>query len=145
MKTVIIKFVLLVFLFVQISCGEDISECPSQMCVIAGGWMLVEASADGVKETQDLSKYRLTLISPNPADALTSDFTRTQPSGATDNGTWELQDLDKTLVLTSTNDPTNPERWIIESFTLRQLVLVLNRNTSIKDGPGTIKFVLEPF
>ena len=145
MKTLLLKFALLLFVFGEVSCGEDIPDCPSKMCIIAGGWTLVEAYADGVKESQDLSKYRLTLTFPSPSTATTSTFMRTQPSGVSDQGTWELQDLDKTLVLTSSNDPTNPEPWIIESLTPRQLILVLNRDTSIKQGPSTIKFVLEPF
>ncbi len=145
MKTFLLKFALILFLFSEISCGEDIPDCPNKLCILSGGWALVEAYADGVKESQDLSQYRLILTSPTPSTAITSVFDRVQPSGASDNGTWELQDLDKTLVLTSVNDPANPEHWIIESFTPRQLVLVLNRDTSIKDGPSTIKFVLEPF
>lgn len=144
MKNILLKFALLFFVFGEVSCGEDIPDCPNKLCILSGGWTLVEAYADDVKESQDLSEYLLTLISPTPSTATSSTFTRIQPSGASDDGTWELQNLDKILVLTSTNDPANPEKWIIESFTPRQLILVLNREPS-KDGPSTIKFVLEPF
>ncbi len=145
MKTLLLKFALLLFMFGQISCGEDIPECPSKMCVISGGWVLVEAYADNVKETQDLSNYRLTLNSPNPTNAVTSGFSRTQPSNAKDNGIWSIQNNQTILRIIPDNNPLLTEDWQIESFTLRQLVLVLTRDTSIKGGPGKIKFVLEPF
>ncbi len=148
MKTLLLKFALILFLFSEISCGEDIPDCPSEMCVIAGGWALTEAYADDVKESQDLSKYRLTLISPNPTDALVSDFDRTQPSGAQDNGTWTIETIGNVqrLVLTSDLNPTDPEHWEIESFTLRKLVLLLVReDADIKGGPNEIRLILEPF
>ena len=145
MKNLLLKFALLLFLFGEISCGENIPDCPSKMCVISGGWVLVEAYADNVKETQDLSKYRLTLTSPNPTDAITSDFDRTQPSGTPDNGIWSIENNQTILRIIPDNNPLLTEDWQIESFTLRQLVLVLTRDTSIKGGPAKIKFVLEPF
>jgi hypothetical protein len=43
------------------------------------------------------------------------------------------------------NDPLLTEDWIIDRFTPRELVLVINRDTGIKDGPSKIEFVLEPF
>jgi hypothetical protein len=145
MKTLLLKFVLLLFLFGEISCGENIPDCPSKMCVIAGGWVLTEAYIDDVKDTDDLSLYQLTLISPNPTDAIISDFTRIQPSGSTDNGSWSIENNQTILRLIPDNNPLLTEDWEIESFTLRQLVLVLTRDTSIKGGPAKIRFILEPF
>jgi hypothetical protein len=145
MKTLLLKFFMLIFLFSEISCGEDVPEC-TNMCVISGGWALVEAYADDVKETQDLSRYKLTLVSPNPTDAIVSDFDRTQPSGAEDNGTWSIINNGTILQLTSDDNPGEPEDWEIESFTLRKLVLVLTReDADIKGGPDKIRLVLEPF
>ena len=82
---------------------------------------------------------------PSPTTATTSDFSRIQPSGSSDAGTWSLVNDDSILQLTSENDPANPENWVIESMTPRKLVLVLTRDTSIKDGPTVIEFILEPF
>jgi len=44
-----IPFLLCVLLtFVSLSCSEDIPDCPSRMCIVAGGWQLVEVYVDGV-------------------------------------------------------------------------------------------------
>lgn len=130
-------------LLMTTSC-EDIPECPTQMCIYAGGWQLTEVFVDGVKDDSDFSQYRLTLYEPNPTSAPTSSFDRIQVSGTTDNGTWSLENGDDILRLVPDNDPDFTEDYVIESFTLRKLVLVLNRE-STKTGPEQIKFVLEPF
>lgn len=145
MKTILLKFAFLLFLFGEVSCGKDIPDCPSQMCVIAGVWKLTEVFVDGVKDTGDLSKYQLELIMPNPTTATTSGFNRIQPSGNKDDGTWSIENKDTILRLISNVNPANPEDWQIESFTLRKLVLVITRNASVKGGPGKIQYNLEPF
>lgn len=145
MKTLLLKFALLLVVFGEVSCGEDISDCPSQMCVIAGGWKLTEAYIDGVKDTEDLSKYQLVLNSPNPKDAVISDFARVQPSGAQDNGSWSIENKDSILRLIPDNNTLLTEDWQIESFTLRKLVLIITRDVTAKGGPAEIRFILEPF
>jgi hypothetical protein len=147
MKTLLLKFVLLLFVFGEISCGGNIPDCPTKLCVLAGGWKLTEAYVDDELDTEDLSKYELVLNSPTPKDAIVSDFTRMQPSGAQDNGTWSIDTVGtvERLILIPNNDPLFTEPWQIESFTLRKLVLVITRNSSIKGGPEKIRLVLEPF
>ena len=130
--------------FISISCSEDIPDCPSKMCVLAGQWKLTEVYIDGSKETVDLSKYSLTLIMPSPTDATTANYQRIQPSGAGDDGTWSVENNGDILRLIPGNDPLLTEDWIIEYFTLRELRIVINRDTGIKQGPSKIEFVLEP-
>jgi hypothetical protein len=130
---------------ISTSCSEDIPDCPSKMCIIAGGWKLTEVKVDNVKETSDLSQFRLMLSMPNPTEATTSDFTRTQPSGNSDSGTWSIENNETILRLQPGNDPQFIEDWIIESFSPRQLILVMNRDAGIKQGPSKIEFILEPF
>lgn len=136
----------LLLLFTGSSCSEDIPDCPSRMCIVAGGWILTEVYIDNVKDnTSDLSQYRLILNEPDPTTATTSDFDRTQPSGENDAGSWSLENDEKVLRLIPGNDPTFTEDWIIKSMTPRKMILVLNRDVTIKDGPAKIEFVLEPF
>ena len=127
----------------SISCSEDIPECPSKMCVMAGGWRLAEVYIDDSKEISDLSNYRLTLNMADPS-ATESDFIRIQPSGASDNGSWSIENHDTILRLIPDNNITLTEDWIIEKFTPRELILIINRDTGIKDGPEKIEFRLEP-
>lgn len=126
------------------SCTEDIPDCPNTMCVMSGGWKLVEVYVDDEPDDSDLSQYRLTLLMPDPTDAVTAIFNRTQPSGTTDDGIWSIENNDTVLRLVPGNEPRYTEDWVIESFTPRQLILVLTRDTGIKDGPSKIRFVLEP-
>jgi hypothetical protein len=142
----VIPFVIIIALTgaISISCSEDIPECPSKMCILAGTWQLTEVYVDGTKETGDLSKYELTLHMPAPTTATASDFDRTQPSGAIDDGTWSVENNGTILRLMPFDDPLLTEDWIIDTFTPRQLTLVINRDTGIKDGPSKIEFVLEP-
>lgn len=112
------------------------------MCVIAGAWRLTEVYVDGVKETSDLSNYRLTLNMADPS-ATVSDFIRIQPSGTSDRGSWSIENNDQILRLIPDHNPLLTEDWIIETFTPRELTLIINRDTGIKDGPGKIEFVLE--
>jgi hypothetical protein len=130
---------------ISISCSEDIPDCPSKMCILAGTWKLTEVYVDGAKESGDLSKYELTLYMPAPVTATASDFDRTQPSGAGDDGVWSVENNGSILRLIPFNDPLLTEDWIIDRFTPRELVLVINRDTGIKDGPSKMEFVLEPF
>jgi len=127
------------------SCTEDIPDCPSKLCVISGGWKLTEVYTDDVKDNSDISQYQLILLMPSPTTETFSNFNRTQPSGNTDAGIWSLTNNETILRLIPDNNPNFTEDWIIESFTPRQLILVINRNTGIKQGPSKIRFVLEPF
>ena len=143
MKFLFAKVLLITVLIGGASCGEDIPDCPNKLCVLAGGWRLVEVYIDGVKDTStDLSKYQLTLFTPNPTTAVSSDFDRTNPSGRQDNGTWELRNLDEILVLMP--DASPEEQYIIKYFSPRELRLVVERDVN-KTGPEEYEYVLEPF
>ena len=143
MKFLFAKVLLLTFLIVGASCGEDIPDCPNKLCVLSGGWRLVEVYVDGVKDTStDLSKYQLTLFTPNPTTDKISNFDRTNPSGRQDNGTWELRNLDEVLVLMP--DASPEEQYIIKYFSPRELRLVVERDVN-KTGPEEYEYVLEPF
>ncbi len=143
MKRIMIKCAVVGLMIIGSSCGADISDCPSKLCVLAGGWRLVEVRIDGVKDTStDLSKYKLTLYMPNPRTSPTSDFDRVNPSGRTDSGQWELRNNNTILALTPSGLLDEP--YIIKHFTPRQLVLVIEREED-KTGPSQIEYVLEPF
>jgi len=135
-------FCLMVVLFS--ACSEDIPDCPSRMCIVAGGWQLTEVRVDDESYTGDLSQYRLVLNMPSPATATTSTFSRTQPSGDSDEGTWSLENDESILRLIPNDDPLLTEDWIIESMTPRKMILIINRDVNIKEGPGKIEFVLSP-
>jgi len=143
MKFLVAKVLLIMFLIGGASCGEDIPDCPNKLCVLAGGWKLVEVYVDGVKDTStDISKYRLTLFTPQPTTAVTSNYDRTHPSGRQEQGTWLLKNLDDVLVLEPYTSPQ--EQYIIKYFSPRELRLVINRDVS-KTGPEEIEYGLEPF
>jgi hypothetical protein len=129
----------------QSSCSEDISDCPSKMCILAGGWKLTEVYLDDEKDNSDLTKYKLVLNTPNPTAATIADYTRIQPSGTSDNGMWSVMNNGKTLRLIPGNNTVLTEDWVIEKLTPRQMILVITRDTDIKQGPGKIRFILEPF
>lgn len=142
MKTGIYTLMVLMVFFMN-SCSPELPECPNKMCLLSGGWKLTQVYVDGVQDNSDLSQYRLTLT--EPADNATSSiFNRTQASGSQDSGSWSTQNNDQILQLIPSNDPMLTEDYVIESFTLRALVLVINRE-STKTGPEQIKFILEPF
>jgi len=111
---------------------------------MSGGWILAEAYIDEVKETIDLGKYALVLNQPSPLASTTSNFNRVQVSGSQDSGSWSLENGEKILRLIPDNIQFAAEDWVIESFTPRQLVLVVIRDSS-KEGPSKIRLVLEPF
>lgn len=143
MNSLLAKILVVTFLIIEISCSSDIPDCPTKLCVLAGGWRLVEVYIDGIKDTSsDLSKYRLTLFMPNPTTAVTSDFDRINPSGREDTGTWQLRNNSTILALLPDSSPEEP--YIIKNFTPRQLVLVINRDED-KTGPSEYEYVLEPF
>lgn len=137
-------YVLVLIIGCEVSCTESIPECPSRMCVVAGGWKLTEVYVDEVKDNSDLSRYQLFLNMPSPSTATTSNFSRTQPGGATDDGTWSLENNETILRLIPDGDPLLTEDWVIESMTPRSMILIMNRDTDIKQGPAKIEFVLEP-
>ena len=130
---------------VSFSCNESIPDCPTQMCVVAQGWKLTEVVVDDDTYNGDLSQYKLTLHMPSPSDAVTAAFHRINTSGSSDEGTWSLESNNKVLRLVPDNDQLLAEDWIIESMTPRSMVLIINRDVSIKEGPSKIEFTLEPF
>lgn len=137
-------YVLVLIIGCEVSCTESIPECPSRMCVVAGAWKLTEVYVDEVKDNSDLSRYQLFLNMPSPSTATTSNFSRTQPAGTTDDGTWSLENNETILRLIPESDPLLTEDWVIESMTPRSMILIMNRDTDIKQGPAKIEFVLEP-
>ncbi len=134
---------MLAIMFGNIGCSSDLPVCPNKMGLLSGGWMLTTVFIDGVQDNTDLTQYRLTLIEPD-ANATASTFNRTQPNGSQDAGAWSTENNDQVLRLIPSNDPLLTEDYVIESFTLRTLVLVINRDSN-KTGPSQIRFVLEPF
>lgn len=141
-RCLLAKVIIISFLLIEVSCGGDIPDCPSQLCIIAGEWRLTEVYINGVKDTSsDLSKYRLTLFMPNPTTATTSGFDRTNPSGITDNGTWTISNQNDVLSLLPANTPQ--ETYIIKSLTPRRLVLNFDYDGD-KTGRVPYQFVLEP-
>ena len=143
MKTFIAVAIISGFGFLAASCGGDIPDCPSQLCVFAGGWRLVEVRVDGVKDiSTDLSKYKLTLFLPNPTASDTSHYDRINPSGTQDVGDWYLENNDKGLTLRPESNPV--EKYNVKSISPRQMVLVIDRAAN-KTGPEQYEFILEPF
>lgn len=125
------------------SCGNDIPDCPSKLCTLAGGWRLVEVRVNGIKDTSiDISKYRLTLHMPQPNTALTADFDRINPSGRQDSGEWELINNNTVLALQPTQ--SSQEDYVIDRLTPRQMVLITDLADN-KTGRDEYQFILEPF
>ena len=124
----------------EFSCGENIPDCPSKMCIIAGGWQLVEVDEDGVKQNIDLSKYKVILTMPS-SQATEGNFARTNAQGTQDSGIWKTENKDEILLLVPASSPEEP--YIINAFSPRQLILVINRDSN-KVGPTQIKYIYEP-
>ncbi len=136
------KLLAISFIALGFSCGEDIPDCPGKMCVLANGWKLTAVYVDGQLDTStDLSKYQLTLSMPEPLDATTAAFARTNPSGSHDEGTWRLTNNDDMLLLIPDASPQEP--YIISYFSPRELRLIIERDID-KTGPSEYEFVLEP-
>lgn len=143
MKSILAKITVLVFLVLEMSCGGDIPDCPSKMCVLSGEWRLTQIYANGVLDTSiDLEKYKLTLIMPNPTSAATADFNRVNLTGVADTGTWTIGNNNTVLTLTPQSGLSEP--YIIKSYTPRKIVLVIERDVN-KTGPDEFEYVLEPF
>ena len=137
-----------------ISCTDDLGECPNKLCVMSGGWKLVSVELDGESFQGDFSGYQLVLSNPSPESEVLSSFQRVNIGGGQDSGTWTIENTNpaqqesfkgSVLRLRPSGNDTLREDWEIESFTPREMVLVLHRDTSVKDGPATIRFVLIPF
>lgn len=126
---------ILLMLLILSSCGPELQDCETKGDLLTGGWIVKEVFIDDQpQEPTSYKAYRLFL------DA-SGEYERSQPAGFPDSGEWSLTNGEKTLVLTPNLSP--PEDYIIESFDLRELVLVLNRNSS-KAGPSKIRYVLIP-
>ena len=143
MKTLLAVAIISILGFMGSSCGGDIPDCPTQLCVFAGGWRLVEVRIDGVKDTStDLSKYKLTLFMPNSTASDTSNYDRINPSGTQDIGDWYLENNDKGLTLRPESSPI--EKYNVKSISPRQMILIIDREVR-KTGPEEYEFILEPF
>lgn len=143
LKFIVTRMTMATLVFTGASCGNDIDDCPSKLCTLAGGWRLVEVRVNGVKDTSvDISQYRLTLYMPNPTTALTSDFDRTNPSGRRDNGEWELVNNNTVLALHPAQSPD--ENYVIDHLTPRQMILITDLEEN-KTGQDEYEFILEPF
>jgi hypothetical protein len=115
-------------------CGPDLEDCESKADVLEGVWIVKEVYIDDVpQEPTSYKAYRLNLKKDGA-------YERTQPAGFPDSGNWSLASGQTVLVLAPVVSPEE-EDYVIESFDLRELVLVLNRNSS-KEGPSKIRYVL---
>lgn len=125
------------------SCGNDIPDCPSKLCTLAGGWRLVEVRVNGVKDnTINIEQYRLILHMPTPQTAVTSIFDRRNPSGRQDTGTWGLTNNNTVLALSPSQSPV--ENYIISKSTPREMILITDLEEN-KTGHDEYTFVLVPF
>lgn len=126
---------LISLLTVLLSCGPELEDCDSKADVMWGVWIIKEVFIDGQRqEPTSYKAYRLDLRKEG-------DYERTQPSGIPDTGGWSISSGETELILDPNNSPE--ENYVLESFTLREMVLVLNRNSS-KEGPSQIRFILIP-
>ena len=142
LKFIVAKLIMATAIVTGMSC-EDIPDCPSKLCTLAGGWRLVEVQVNGVKDPSlDISKYRLTLHMPSPNTALTSDFDRINPSGRQDAGKWGLSNNNTVLALEPDQSPQ--ENYVIDKLTPRQMILITDLDAN-KTGRDEYKFILEPF
>lgn len=117
------------------ACGPELEDCNSKGDVLAGAWIVKEVYIDDERqEPSSYKAYRLNLLT-------TGEFERSQPAGFPDAGSWSLTTGETVLVLAPNISPE--EDYVIESFDLRELVLVLNRNSS-KAGPSKIRYILIP-
>lgn len=124
-----------VLFLVLMSCVPELPDCDSKADAFQGVWVLSEVYIDGSKEdATSYAAYRLTLKE-------NGSYERRQPSGFPDSGTWQLINQDKTLSLVPNVSPE--EQYVVETFTLREMTLVLNRS-STKSGPSQIRYVLIP-
>ncbi|MEI9918057.1 MAG: hypothetical protein WDO14_04555 [Bacteroidota bacterium] len=119
----------------MLSCGPELKDCSSKADVLEGVWIVKEVYIDDQQQNAEAYKaYRLNLEGDG-------EFERSQPAGFPDAGNWSLDSGETVLILSPSISP--PEDYKIDSFDLRELVLVLNRN-STKSGPTKIKYVLIP-
>lgn len=122
-------------LFAATACVPSLEDCSSKADVLEAVWVVKEVYIDNARqEPTSYAAYRLNL---QPQGA----YERSQPAGFADSGSWSLASGETVLVLQPNISPE--EDYVIESFDLRQLVLVLNRNSS-KAGPSQIRYVLIP-
>lgn len=118
------------------ACGPEMQDCESKADVLEGVWIIKEVYIDDQPQEPTAYKaYRLNLKKEG-------EFERTQPAGFPDSGSWSLADSQTVLVLAPVISP-ELENYVIESFDLRELVLVLNRSSS-KAGPSKVRYVLIP-
>jgi hypothetical protein len=121
---------------------------------MSGGWRLVEVRLDDELFTGDFTQYQLVLTNPTPSTETTSQFQRVNIGGNQDSGTWAIENTNpdiqgsfkgSILRLKPYDNNDLREDWEIESFTPREMILVLHRDITVKEGPATIRFILEPF
>jgi hypothetical protein len=126
---------ILYILLILSACGPELEDCESKADVLEGAWIVKEVFIDD--QRQEPGSYKAYRLDLKPA----GEFQRSQPAGFPDAGNWSLTGGQNTLVLAPNVSP--PEDYIIESFDLRELTLVLNRNSS-KSGPSKIRYILIP-
>lgn len=131
-------------IFAGLSCSEDLQECPSKMCIMSGGWKLSMVFIDNVHDAQGIGAYRLILQEPTPSTATEAEYSRQYTNGTNEPGTWSIINNGSVLQLVPYGDAARMEDWIIEEFSPRKLILFIDRDTGIKDGPGSIRLVFEP-
>lgn len=121
-------------LLILTSCVGALPDCETVEDVMIGAWIVKEVYIDNIKqESESYAGYRLQL-DPNGS------YERKQPAGFSDAGNWAVPNATN-FVLQPNISPE--EQYVLESFTLRELVLVLNRNSS-KAGPSVVRYVLIP-
>jgi hypothetical protein len=143
-KLIYISFMAILGGVSEFACNENIPDCPTKMCILTNenGWQLVAVYEDEVKQTIDLSQYKIVLSMPD-ATATQGSFNRTNTMGNTDSGVWQTENNNKILALVPDNDATRKEPYIIDKFSPRQLVLIINRDSN-KEGAKQLKYIFEP-
>jgi hypothetical protein len=114
---------------------QSVPECPEKEELLSGGWQLTLLEINDQPQTGDLSKFKLRLSE-------TGTFTRISTDGFSDDGQWLLTNNGNVLELIPEDNPS--EEYIIDSFTLRKLVLFVDRDNN-KVGPDNIKMYLDRF
>jgi hypothetical protein len=114
---------------------QSVPECPDKEELLSGGWQLTLLEINDQPQTGDISKFKLRLSE-------TGTFTRISIDEFSDDGQWLLTNNGNVLELIPQDQPS--EEYIIDSFTLRKLVLFVDRDNN-KVGPDNIKLYLDRF
>jgi hypothetical protein len=129
------KYLGILFVLLLLNSCDTSPSCASATCLLTKKWILKEYHIDNVVQVNDLSKYSINFTKPDR-------FSRTGINNSADEGSWQLKNDDKTLVLTSGSLPI--EEYIVSSLTDKSLVLV-TIVTDSKTGNKQHKLTLTPF